>query len=109
MNPAEDRPAGALVTGISALISGATGFIGSHLAERLAAAGARVRALVFYHPQGSWGWLDSLPGETLATLEILRPRRAYLIHISHELNHEETERTLPPSIRLAHDGLILEI
>ena len=47
--------------------------------------------------------------ETLATLEILRPRRAYLIHMGHELDHEETERTLPPSIRLAHDGLILEI
>ena len=53
------------------LVTGACGFIGSHLAERLAAAGARVRAMVFYHPQGSWGWLDSLPGETLATLEVV--------------------------------------
>ena len=47
--------------------------------------------------------------ETLAALALLRPRRAYLIHMGHELDHEETERTLPPSIRLAHDGLILEI
>lgn len=53
------------------LVTGACGFIGSHLAERLAAAGARVRALVFYHPQGSWGWLDSLPEETLATMDIV--------------------------------------
>lgn len=53
------------------LVTGACGFIGSHLAERLAAAGARVRALVLYHPQGSWGWLDSLPEDTLADMEIV--------------------------------------
>jgi len=47
--------------------------------------------------------------ETLSALALLRPRRAYLIHMGHELDHEETERTLPPSVRLAHDGLILEI
>ncbi len=40
------------------LVTGAGGFIGSHLAERLVKEGARVRALVHYNANGSWGWLD---------------------------------------------------
>lgn len=40
------------------MITGAGGFIGSHLAERLVERGARVRALVHYNALGSWGWLD---------------------------------------------------
>lgn len=40
------------------LVTGAGGFIGSHLTERLAALGAKVRALVHYNAMGSWGWLD---------------------------------------------------
>ncbi len=47
--------------------------------------------------------------ETLTALALLRPRRAYLFHMSHELGHAETEQTLPPSIRLAYDGLVLEV
>jgi phosphoribosyl 1,2-cyclic phosphate phosphodiesterase len=47
--------------------------------------------------------------ETLAVLGDLRPRRSYLIHMGHDLEHEETERGLPPSVRLAYDGLVLEI
>jgi phosphoribosyl 1,2-cyclic phosphate phosphodiesterase len=47
--------------------------------------------------------------ETLAVLSDLRPRRSYLIHMGHDLDHEETERDLPPSVRLAYDGLVLEI
>jgi dTDP-glucose 4,6-dehydratase len=43
------------------LVTGAGGFIGSHLTERLAALGARTRALVHYNSLGSWGWLDSSP------------------------------------------------
>ena len=41
------------------LITGAGGFIGSHLTERLVALGARTRALVRYNSTGSWGWLDA--------------------------------------------------
>lgn len=40
------------------LVTGAGGFIGSHLAERLVEVGARVRALVHYRSDNSWGWLD---------------------------------------------------
>lgn len=40
------------------LVTGAGGFIGSHLAEHMVGCGARVRALVNYRASGSWGWLD---------------------------------------------------
>ena len=43
------------------LVTGAGGFIGSHLAEQLVEQGAQVRALVHYNALGSWGWLDSSP------------------------------------------------
>ena len=43
------------------LVTGAGGFIGSHLAERLVANGASVRALVHYNALGTWGWLDQSP------------------------------------------------
>lgn len=43
------------------LVTGAGGFIGSHLTERLVALGARTRALVRYNSNGAWGWLDASP------------------------------------------------
>lgn len=43
------------------LVTGAGGFIGSHLTERLAELGAGVRALVRYNSANSWGWLDGSP------------------------------------------------
>lgn len=43
------------------LVTGAGGFIGSHLAERLVREGARVRAMVRYGSAGRWGWLDDSP------------------------------------------------
>ena len=43
------------------LVTGAGGFIGSHLAEKLVTLGARTRALVHYRGDGSWGGLSRLP------------------------------------------------
>jgi dTDP-glucose 4,6-dehydratase len=43
------------------LVTGAGGFIGSHLVEELVARGARTRALVHYNCNSSWGWLDTSP------------------------------------------------
>jgi NAD dependent epimerase/dehydratase len=51
------------------LVTGAGGFIGSHLTERLLALGARTRALVHYNSSGSWGWLDNSPAKK--DLEVL--------------------------------------
>src|SRR5262245_23267759 len=41
------------------LVTGAGGFIGSHVTERLVALGAQVRAFIHYNSAGSWGWLDT--------------------------------------------------
>lgn len=40
------------------LVTGADGFIGSHLTERLIRRGCDVRAFVQYNSPGGWGWLD---------------------------------------------------
>ena len=47
--------------------------------------------------------------QSLALVERLKPRRAYFTHIAHELAHAATNATLPPHVRLAHDGLKLEV
>lgn len=53
------------------LVTGAGGFIGSHLVEKLAADGAEIRAFVEYDSRGSWGWLDDAAPETLEAVEII--------------------------------------
>lgn len=50
------------------LVTGAGGFIGSHLTERLLAEGAQVRALVHYNALGSRGWLDTTPDHPALTV-----------------------------------------
>lgn len=47
--------------GLKILVTGAGGFIGSHLTERLAEEGHEVRAFVRYNSSSSWGWLNDSP------------------------------------------------
>ena len=54
-----------------AAVTGAEGFIGSHLVEALVASGAQVRAMVLYNSFGSWGWLDALEPDLLASVEVI--------------------------------------
>lgn len=52
------------------LITGADGFIGSHLVERLLQEEYDVRAFVYYNSFNSWGWLDTLEKSQLDKLDI---------------------------------------
>ena len=54
----------------SVLITGADGFIGSHLTEILVQSGYKVRAFVYYNSFNSNGWLDTLSNETKNKIEI---------------------------------------
>jgi phosphoribosyl 1,2-cyclic phosphate phosphodiesterase len=47
--------------------------------------------------------------EALAAIERIQPRRALLTHICHDLPHAATNESLPPHVRLAHDGLELAV
>ena len=52
------------------LVTGADGFIGSHLTEELVRQGADVRAFVFYNSFNSWGWLDHSPKDIRENVDI---------------------------------------
>ena len=52
------------------LITGADGFIGSHLSEYMARRGYDVRVFLMYNSFNSWGWLDSSPSEIQKELDL---------------------------------------
>lgn len=54
------------------LVTGADGFIGSHLTEALVRKGCSVRAFVYYNSFNSWGWLDHSPKEIQQSIEIFQ-------------------------------------
>lgn len=53
------------------LVTGADGFIGSHLTETLLRAGYDVKAFVLYNSLGSWGWLDECPDDIRGKFEVI--------------------------------------
>lgn len=54
----------------TALVTGAGGFIGSHLAATLAESGAHVRALAHYNSRNDWGQLQRIPPQTLSEIDV---------------------------------------
>jgi phosphoribosyl 1,2-cyclic phosphate phosphodiesterase len=78
-------------------------------------------------PEASWPLLEGLDvmvldalrhrahpthfsvSEALRVVEKLRPKQTYFTHICHDLAHAETNRSLPPRVALAYDGLVLDI
>ncbi|UFJ40053.1 NAD-dependent 4,6-dehydratase LegB [Brevibacillus humidisoli] len=58
------------LSGKKILVTGADGFIGSHLTEELVRRGYDVRAFVYYNSFNSWGWLDQAPLDIRAALDV---------------------------------------
>lgn len=58
------------LAGKKVLVTGADGFIGSHLVEHLVACGANVRAFVLYNSFNSWGWLDEVDPGIQQSIEV---------------------------------------
>lgn len=54
------------------LVTGAGGFIGSHLTEELVKRGYDVKAFISYNSFNSWGWLDTLPKEIIRNVDIFQ-------------------------------------
>lgn len=52
------------------LLTGADGFIGSHLTEELVRQGYKVKAFTYYNSFNSWGWLDSISNKIMKEVEV---------------------------------------
>jgi len=73
--------------------------------ERLRDLDALVINALRYKPHPLHFSLD----QALSVIAELRPRRAFLVHIAHELEHTAVNAQLPPTISLAYDGLSIEV
>lgn len=86
--------------GRSALVTGAAGFIGSHLTERLVREGARVRAFVHYNSRGDRGWLDQIPDSISREIEF---------HTGDLRDPSATRRAVQGSDLVFHLGALIAI
>ncbi len=59
------------MTQTTVAVTGAEGFIGSHLTEELVRRGFRVKAMVLYNMWSSAGWLEALPGEVAESVQVV--------------------------------------
>ena len=48
-------------------------------------------------------------GQALELVKALRPQRTYFTHISHLLDHDDVNASLPSAVSLAHDGLKVKL
>ena len=69
-----------------------------------------------YLPGSYWDFWDHFLcltemslGEALEVIEDVRPRQAFLVHLSHELSHATASAQLPKHVRVAYDGLRVEV
>ena len=79
--------------------------VSGEIRERIAGVEALVLDALRHRPHPTHMSLT----EALEVAAAVRPRATWLTHLCHDLGHAETEATLPPGVRLAHDGLRLTL
>jgi len=82
------------------LVTGAAGFIGSHLVESLVRAGADVRAFVRYNSRNDYGWLDDLPFDVSREIDVFR---------GDLVNPEAVARAVEMRDQILHLGALIPI
>jgi phosphoribosyl 1,2-cyclic phosphate phosphodiesterase len=73
--------------------------------ERLQGADVMVLDALRRHPHRTHLTLD----QSVALLQRIKARQSFLIHMCHDLDHAQTEATLPEGIRMSYDGMTLEL
>jgi NAD dependent epimerase/dehydratase len=77
-------------TGRRVLVTGAAGFVGSHLVERLVSLGAGVHAYVHYNSRGDEGWLDRMRGGVAGEIEVVAGDLADQEHVGRAVRGMDT-------------------